>query len=227
MPDEKLRTIQPGVNTDKFSPDHATNPWPALGVRQTKRLLYAGRVSVEKNLPFLADVFKRLCLKRNDTALVVAGDGPYLAEMKKQLAGLPAYFLGAQNDAQLGQVYAISDLFVFPSRSYTLGQVVMESQASGLPVIVSNDGGPKEMMADGVTGLAINATDGEAWLRAIDDLLTDDARRIRYARAAAARLAQRSLGHTFQSFWSAHVDAITSAAQGTSASDPRLIAADF
>ncbi|MBV8779867.1 MAG: glycosyltransferase [Phycisphaerae bacterium] len=219
VPDEKLRTIQPGVNTDKFSPDHATNPWPALGVRQPKRLLYAGRVSVEKNLPFLAIVFERLCQMRTDTALVVAGDGPYLAEMKKQLAGLPAYFLGVQNDAQLGQLYASSDLFVFPSRTDTLGQVVMEAQASGLPVLVSDEGGPKEMMLDDVTGQSLDATNSDAWLSAIDDLLTDDARRIRLGKAAAQRLSQRSLANTFASFWSAHVDAIGAAAGESKASD--------
>ena len=210
VPDAKLRTIQPGVNSEKFSPLHATNPWPALGVRQPKRLLYAGRVSVEKNLPFLTNVFRELCRMRSDVALVVAGDGPYLAEMKQQLRDVPAYFLGTQNDAQLGQLYASSDLFVFPSRTDTLGQVVMEAQASGLPVLVSNEGGPKEMIADGVTGIALPATesDSNVWLKTIDDLLKDDDRRLRLSRAAAQRLGRQSLAHTFQSFWSAHVAAI-------------------
>jgi glycosyltransferase involved in cell wall biosynthesis len=110
-------------------------------------------VSVEKNLPLLVDAFRQLCRQRNDTALIVAGDGPYLAEMKKKLAGTPAYFLGFQSDKQLGPLYAGSDLFVFPSRTDTLGQDVMEAQASGMPVLVSNECGPKEKMEDTVTGL--------------------------------------------------------------------------
>ena len=132
------------------------------------RLLYVGRVSVEKNLPLLVDAFRQLCRQRNDTALIVAGDGPYLQEMKKKLAGTPAYFLGYRNDKQLGPLYAGSDLFVFPRGTDTLGQVVMEAQASGLPVIVSNEGGPKEMMEDCVTGMMLPATDARRWASMID-----------------------------------------------------------
>ena len=82
--------------------------------------------------------------------------------MKAALAGLPAYFLGYRNDGQLAPLYAGSDLFVFPSRTDTLGQVVMEAQACGLPAIVSNEGGPKEIVADGVTGLVLPGNDAGA-----------------------------------------------------------------
>src|SRR5690606_11436555 len=126
-------------------------------------LLYCGRVSVEKNLPLLVESFKRLCQIRRDTALVIAGTGPYLEEMRKQLLGHPAYFLGYQNDAQLGPLYCGADLFVFPSRTDTLGQVVMEAQASGLPVLVSDAGGPKEMIEDQATGLVIPGNDPNRW----------------------------------------------------------------
>src|SRR4029079_7441236 len=118
-------------------------------------LLYCGRVSVEKSLPMLATAFRKLCGVRKDVALVVVGDGPYAAKMKAELADLPAYFLDFRDDRQLAPLYAGSDLFVFPSKTDTLGQAVMEAQACGLPAIVSNEGGPKETVADGVTGLVV------------------------------------------------------------------------
>ena len=174
-------------------------------MREPLRLLYVGRVSVEKNLPLLVDAFRQLCRQRNDTALIVAGDGPYLAEMKKKLAGTPAYFLGYRNDKQLGPIYAGSDLFVFPSRTDTLGQVVMEAQASGLPVVVSNEGGPKEMMEDCVTGMMLPATDARLWASTIDLLLADESRRRRMAHHASLRATHYSLEQTFDAFWADHL----------------------
>jgi glycosyltransferase involved in cell wall biosynthesis len=197
------------VNTEKFSPAHRdADIWTKLDVREPLHLLYSGRVSIEKNLALLVDAFRQLCRTRNDTALVVAGDGPYLSEMKRKLSGTPAYFLGYQNDEQLGKLYASSDLFVFPSRTDTLGQVVMEAQASGLPVVVSNEGGPKEMMDEGATGLVLPATDARIWASSIDLLLSDEPRRHGMARAAPQKMARQSLQRTFESFWTAHLQAV-------------------
>jgi len=207
--DDRLRDILPGINTAKFHPRHRdVNVWAERGIAEPHKLLYVGRVSVEKNLPLLVESFKRLCQIRGDAALVVAGDGPYLAEMRKSLKGYPAYFLGYQNDAELGPLYAGSDLFIFPSRTDTLGQVVMEAQASGLPVLVSDEGGPREMMDDGLTGLVLPGTDASRWCRAIDELLIDEPRRLRMARTAPTRINRYSLEKTFEGFWQEHVLAV-------------------
>jgi glycosyltransferase involved in cell wall biosynthesis len=213
LSDEKLRTIRPGVNTSKFSPDHRDlNLWADLCVREPLRLLYVGRVSVEKNLPLLADAFRQLCRTRNDTALIVAGDGPYSSDMQRKLVGTPSYFLGHQNDQQLGRLYASADLFAFPSRTDTLGQVVMEAQACGLPVVVSTEGGPKEMMDDGITGISAPARDPRIWSSALNSLLDDPPRRQRMARAAPQRAATFSLQRTFEDFWTEHLLAVEPAA---------------
>src|ERR1700722_19664778 len=125
--------------------------------------------------------------------------------MKKAVTWLPVYFLGYQNDERLAALYASSDLFVFPSRTDTLGQVVIEAQSCGLPVLVSDEGGPREVMDDGITGMVLPATDAAAWTRAIDSLLTDDSRRQRMARTAPQRMARYSLEKTFEAFWEQHV----------------------
>ncbi len=206
--DEKIALTLPGVDNEKFNPQaRDAQTWTRLGIQETFKLFYAGRVSVEKNLPFLADAFKRLCENRSDVALVIAGDGPYLPAMKKELAGLPVYFLGVQNDQTLPGLYASSDLFVFPSKTDTLGQVVIEAQASGLPVLVSNHGGPQEVMDDGITGLVLAAEDIGVWTTAIDGLLNDTTKRQRMSRTAAQRASRFSLAKTFEVFWDEHVRA--------------------
>jgi glycosyltransferase involved in cell wall biosynthesis len=208
--DDKLSMALPGVDTEKFSPARRDlTTWVQRGVRQTHKLLYAGRISTEKNLPFLIDAYKQLCRHRQDVALVIAGDGPYRAAMQEAAKDLPVHFLGVQNDQQLASLYASSDLFVFPSQTDTLGQVVLEAQAAGLPVLVSDQGGPKEVMDDQITGLVLPAENPKVWSEAIDSLLTDTPRRMRMSRTAPHRMARFSLGHTFEAFWEEHVKAAT------------------
>jgi glycosyltransferase involved in cell wall biosynthesis len=199
VPDEKMRTIPAGIDLAKF------NPGARQHTGQPARLLYCGRVSVEKNLPMLVEAFRLLNRKRADAMLVVAGDGPYLDEMKRALSGLPVQFLGLQDDAQLRELYATSDLFVFPSRTDTLGQSVMEAQACGLPAIVSNEGGPRETVEHNVTGLVMSSTDPSDWCDATSELLGNPAGLQRMSAAAIARMSRFSIEKTFDSFWEDHL----------------------
>jgi glycosyltransferase involved in cell wall biosynthesis len=162
-------------------------------------------VSAEKNLPMLAEAFGLLNRKRPNVELVVAGDGPHLNRMKEQLRDLPARFVGLQSDEQLRKLYCSSDLFVFPSRTDTLGQSVMEAQACGLPAIVSNEGGPKETVEHNVTGLVLASNDPLDWCNAILDLLDDPSRRQRMSDAAVHRMKGFSVERTFDSFWEDHL----------------------
>jgi glycosyltransferase involved in cell wall biosynthesis len=205
---KNLAMALPGVDTEKFSPDRRDPAlWEKLGVNETYKLLYAGRVSVEKNLPFLVETFRQLCGQRSDVALVIAGDGPYRAQMEKAAAGLPVHFLGFLNDEQLAALYASSDLFVFPSKTDTLGQVVVEAQAAGLPVLVSDQGGPRELMDEQITGQVLPAQRPEVWRDAIDALLNDHVQRQRMARTAPRRAARFSQLQMFEAFWAEHCKA--------------------
>jgi glycosyltransferase involved in cell wall biosynthesis len=217
VPEERMLAIPPSVNTERFNPGlRDPNVWADHEIPEPRKLLYCGRVSVEKSLPMLGVAFRKLCGVRNDTALIVVGDGPYAAKMKAELADLPAYFLGFKDDRQLAPLYAGSDLFVFPSKTDTLGQAVMEAQACGLPAIVSNEGGPKETVADGVSGLVIPAGDDEAarWCQAIDELLRDELRLQRMSRNAPQRVARITPRDTFEHFWCEHVKAAAAEAGG-------------
>ena len=86
------------------------------------------------------------------------------------MRGAPVTFTGYLAGEDLAEAYASSDLFIFPSTTDTFGNVVLEAQASGLPVIVSDQGGPMENLIDGETGHIIPAEDIEAYAQAVLNL---------------------------------------------------------
>ena len=89
--------------------------------------------------------------------LIVAGEGPMGDELR---AACPdAVFLGRVAHQDMSTIMASADVFLFPSDTDTAGNVVLEAQACGLPVVVSRAGGPIEQMADGVTGFACHSAD--------------------------------------------------------------------
>jgi glycosyltransferase involved in cell wall biosynthesis len=125
--------------------------------------------------------------------------------MQQELRALPAYFLGTRTDNDLVQLYRNSDLLVFPSQSDTLGQVVMEAQACGLAALVSDIGGPRELVDDGLTGRVLAAGDAAAWVAAIDQLLDDAPLRSQMSRTAMQRSARFSMERCFEHFWADHL----------------------
>lgn len=144
--------------------------------------------------------------------LVLVGDGPYREEMERELAGLPAVFTGTLHGEDLAQAYASADLFVFPSTTDTFGNVVLEAQASGLPVIVSDKGGPMENIDDGATGLVVPGRDAAALARAMAELCLD-APRLRAMGANARRFAEeRSFASAFLATWEMYRDSTLPAA---------------
>jgi glycosyltransferase involved in cell wall biosynthesis len=189
------------------------------------RLLYVGRVSIEKNLPLLSKVWSKadaLLREKNKSAeLIIIGDGPYRAEMESNLAasGARARFLGFRYGPELATFYASSDLFVFPSITDTLGQVVMESQSAGLPVLVTDQGGPKEVVKHGETGLVLRHTHPDEWVDAIVRLVSDADTRARMGRAAHDFMQRFSIRASFDHYWETHERACE---QPDPARSPRL-----
>ena len=165
------------------------------------KFLYVGRVSKEKNLPILVDAFKKLCAGSGNVHLTVVGDGPYAQEMKDLLKETPATFTGYLSGEPLCRVYASSDLFVFPSTTDTFGNVVLEAQASGLPVIVSDLGGPCENMLDRETGIVVKSDDGAALLSAMQELAVNPGLCSQMALRARAYMEDRSFENAFIQSW--------------------------
>lgn len=222
---ERVRPLRAGVDVRMFAPVFRdVRMWDGLGLRQKSvKVLSVGRISVEKNLPFLAKVWKDvrrgLVSQGVDAELVVVGDGPYRQRMEDELRGAGARFLGFRFGNDLARLYASSDLFVFPSVTDTLGQVVMESQASGLPVVVSDKGGPQAVMKHGVTGLVLRGGDHRAWVAAITELCSDAGKRKRMGGCGHQMMQEMSIEESLEDFWNVHervVEEFSSAQHGRS-----------
>jgi phosphatidylinositol alpha 1,6-mannosyltransferase len=148
------------------------------------RLLYVGRVDYgEKNLRVLEEVVDRV----EGSVLRVVGDGDDLPLMRERLADRIARgrveLTGRVNDMdRLISLYLSSDVFVFPSIYDTLGQVVLEAQRAGLPVVVRDRGGPPELVRHGETGFV--ARDDRVFVQRVEELVADEELRRRMGRAA-------------------------------------------
>jgi glycosyltransferase involved in cell wall biosynthesis/predicted metal-dependent phosphoesterase TrpH len=173
-----------GVDPRYFSPAHRA---PAL-LPGDITVLYAGRLTKEKGVDLLADGF--LAARRRDPRLhlVLAGGGPEEHHLRARLEGA-ATFLGWLARDELARAYASADVFLFASQTDTFGQVIIEAQASGLPVVAVAEGGPAGLIEHGKTGLLASA-DADRLADAVLSLASD--RQLRERIGAAARAAARS-----------------------------------
>lgn len=197
----KLAILPRGLDVDLFRPERRD---PQFWVDRGKApdevgLLYVGRVSKEKDLDLLAAAYQRLHEEGLPVRLLVVGDGPYAAEMREMLPS--AIFTGYLQGEALAQAYASADLFGFPSTTDTYGNVVVEAMAAGLPVVVSNLGGPKELVEDGQNGLITKALDLEDFTRGLRRLITDEKLRTTMGIEGRKTVQDRDWKHAFQKFW--------------------------
>lgn len=215
----RIVQLKPGIDTGAFHTQfrEASNArraefWSGFGCKpETAKVLYCGRVSVEKNLPQLAAIWPRVARMLDQRGgakaeLVVVGDGPYRGTMQRELAG-QAVFLGFRHGDELSRLYANSDVFVFPSTTDTLGQAVMEAQSSGLPVLVTDQGGPREVVDHDWTGFvlpAIRSETAEAWIAALLRLVQDAALRARMGSAGHLKIQGMSIRNSFMHFSEVH-----------------------
>jgi glycosyltransferase involved in cell wall biosynthesis len=150
---DKLRPWTRGVDIAHFRPDRKTEldfPRPVF--------LCVGRVAVEKNLPAFLDLDL-------PGSKVIVGEGPELARLQAKYP--EAHFLGHRPNDELAEIYASCDVFVFPSRTDTFGNVIVESLASGTPVAGYPVTGPIDIVGDGVGGV-VDEDLGKAARAALD-----------------------------------------------------------
>lgn len=139
-----------GVDTQQFVPRRRCS-------RTRPRLLYVGRVAIEKNL----EAFLEL---RCDASKIVVGDGPARAALQMRYRDVE--WAGYRYGADLADYYGDADVFVFPSRTDTFGLVMLEAMACGTPVAAYPVTGPIDVVVDGVNG-ALDADLGAAVRRAL------------------------------------------------------------
>ena len=199
----KLKILPRGLDTELFHPGRRDSAFfEKFGASNGElRLLYVGRISREKDLDLLADAYRRLRKEGLPVRLFVVGHGPYSEALAKSLPD--AFFTGYLRGTELATAYASADIFVFPSTTDTFGNVILEAQASGLPVVVSDSGGPKELVAHNANGLITRSHNVEDFTDAIRALVTDQTLRERMANSARDSVTDRSWPRAFAKFWAA------------------------
>lgn len=168
---KSMGLLRRGIEADMFYPFDVRKMYlpQQLQIKKSTTLLYAGRVSKDKSLELLAHVYLNLIEEYRELNLIIAGNGPFLSDMKEILAGCPnVLFTGAMPRDQLPKLYNAADFFVFPSVTDTFGMVILEAQACGLPAIVSNFGGPKEVIIPSETGFVVNDQSKASWIKVIE-----------------------------------------------------------
>ncbi|HEV7495064.1 glycosyltransferase [Baekduia sp.] len=186
IPADRVGRWDRGVDLARFSPNRRVPGMFGDGIN----VLYAGRLTREKGADLLADAFLEARERDPRLHLVLAGGGPEEEVLRDRL-GEHATFLGWLEGDALADAYASADLFLFASRTDTFGQVLLEAQASGLPVVAVAEGGPCSIVADGATGLLCSA-DATALADAVVALAADPDERARLAGAARHAVADRT-----------------------------------
>jgi glycosyltransferase involved in cell wall biosynthesis/predicted metal-dependent phosphoesterase TrpH len=187
MPAEKTMRWDRGVDTARFDP--ALRGTRLLAPRRLE-VLYSGRITREKGAELLADAFLLAREQEPRLHLVLAGGGPEQKQLAERL-GAHATFLGWLSGAELARAYANADLFLFGSATDTFGQVILEAQASGLPVVAVAKGGPLSLIEDRVTGLLCEAS-APALAEAVLELAGSPLLRESLSRAALASVRERT-----------------------------------
>lgn len=201
---ERVNLWQRGVDTETFQP-HLANPEMRSRLSQghpdSPLLLYVGRLSAEKEIDRIKPVLEAIPGAR----LALVGDGPHRQALESHFADTPTHFVGYLQGRELASAFASADAFVFPSRTETLGLVLLEAMAAGCPVVAARSGGIPDIVEDGVNGYLFDPTDETGAITATQRLLVNPDERDtlrRNARREAERwswsAATQQLRHYYQ-----------------------------
>jgi glycosyltransferase involved in cell wall biosynthesis len=161
-----VRVWQRGVASDEFGPhfysDEMRHRLSGEHPGNTL-LLYVGRLAAEKQIERLRPVL----YASDNLSLAIVGDGPHRDYLEKYFGGTNTTFTGFLHGSNLAAAYASSDIFVFPSTTETLGLVILEAMASGLPVVAAESGPAREQIKEQVNGLLYQASHPESLTKAV------------------------------------------------------------
>jgi glycosyltransferase involved in cell wall biosynthesis len=198
---ERIHILPRGLDTELFTPTRRRPDfWRERGLREGEiGLLYAGRVSKEKKLDLFAAAVRKLSEEGFPVRGLVVGHGPFAAEFQKSFP--EAIFTGYLGGEDVATAYASADAFVFPSTTDTFGNVIIEAQACGLPCVVSDQGGPRDLVTDGVDGYVTRGGDLAELVAALRPLCTDASRRQSMGAASRKKVEDRSWPYAARKFW--------------------------
>ena len=167
---ERVDLWQRGVDTELFDPNLASQEMRSRlsqGNPDSPLLIYVGRLGAEKEIDRIKLVLEAI----PDARLALVGDGPHREALEKHFAGTPTNFVGYLHGQELAAAYASADAFIFPSRTETLGLVLLEAMAAGCPVVAARSGGIPDIVTDGINGYLFDPTDEQGAIAATQRLL--------------------------------------------------------
>ena len=199
--DQPITVIPSGVELQKYPADLAATRQHLrhkYGIGEHEKvLLYAGRLSKEKNIPFLLKAFSQL--STDHCSLVLVGGGPLLSQLRTPNSELPTpnsqlsksiILTGEIDYPEILSYYTMGDIFVFSSLTETQGLVLAEAKAAGLPVVALFAGGLTGTVRSGIDGYLVGR-DPAAFVEHVKRLLDDDGLRRKMSLAAAADVRAR------------------------------------
>lgn len=179
--------IAPGIDTDHFSPQDASELRRELGLTNKKVIVSVGRLVHRKGQDVLIEAMPNIIQEVPEAHILMIGEGPYRSYLETRVKTLGLQervtFIGRIQYAELPRYICAGEVFVMPSRSRLaglevegLGIVYLEASACGLPVIAGNSGGAPDAVLVGETGLVVEGTNTEAVASAVVELLLDPKR---------------------------------------------------
>lgn len=167
---ERVDLWQRGVDTEMFQPHLCSRQMRShlsSGYPDSPLLLYVGRVSAEKEIDRIKPILEAI----PEARLAIVGDGPYREALEAHFVGTQTTFVGYKQGLELASAFASADAFIFPSRTETLGLVLLEAMAAGCPVVAAASGGIPDIVTDGVNGYLFDPTDPNGAITATQRLL--------------------------------------------------------
>ncbi|TVR11765.1 MAG: glycosyltransferase family 1 protein [Phormidium sp. GEM2.Bin31] len=169
---ERTDLWQRGVDTEMFQPSLASQKMRSRlsdGHPDAPLLLYVGRLSAEKEIEQIRPVLESIPNAR----LALVGGGPHREALEAHFAGTATQFVGYLQGLELASAYASADAFIFPSRTETLGLVLLEAMAAGCPVVAAGTGGILDIVTDGKNGYLFDPADDQGAVVATQRLLAN------------------------------------------------------
>lgn len=165
----RVEVWRKGIDTERFDPkfkDVEMRKVMTDGNPDDFLMVYVGRLGGEKRIMDVRDILEKMPNAR----FAVVGKGPQKEELEKYFAGTKTVFLGQRSGDELSQAFASADTFIMPSDSETLGFVVLESMASGVPVVGANAGGIPSIITDGKDGFLVETGDIDGYVERLKQL---------------------------------------------------------
>lgn len=188
---ERVELWPPAVDSNLYSPNKKN---AAMRSRlsghhpESPLLLTVSRLASEKNVGFLTEILHRV----PEARLAIVGGGPQREELERRFSRYNAHFIGYLKGDDLAAAYASADAFVYASETETMGNVILEAMASGLPVIAANAGGVPSLIEHGVDGFLFKPRCGNEASHYVREILHSHNHRAQISAAAVASVQLRT-----------------------------------